>query len=102
MPEHELEQIKGALAQVLFEEIGLDIRDALELTDRFYGEIATSLQSGDSIELADFGYFSLRDGFSSSDLYGSGRYWRSPSIKVAAPPKNRGATGDIDKANDET
>ena len=74
MPEHELEQIKGALAQVLFEEIGLDIREALELTDRFYAEIATSLQSGDSVELADFGYFSLRDGFSSGDLYGSSGY----------------------------
>jgi nucleoid DNA-binding protein len=74
MSEHELEQIKGALAQVLFEEIGLNSREALELTDRFYGEIATSLQSGDSAELADFRYFSLGDGFCSSDLYGSGRY----------------------------
>lgn len=74
MPEHELEQIKGALAQILFEEIGLNIREALELADRFYGEIATSLQSGDSVQLADFGYFSVRDGFSSSNLYGSRRY----------------------------
>ena len=74
MPEHELEQIKGALAQILFEEIGLNIREALELTNRFYGEIATSLQSGDSVELADFGYFSYRDGFSGHDSYGSGRY----------------------------
>jgi hypothetical protein len=75
MPEHELEQIKGALAQVLFEEIGLNIREAMELTDRFYGgEIATSPQSGDSVELADTDYFSLRDGLSSSNLYGSGRF----------------------------
>ena len=74
MPEHELEQIKGALAQILFEEIGLNIREALELADRFYGEIAASLQSGDSVELADFGYFSLRDGFSKNHLYGSGRF----------------------------
>ena len=74
MPEHELEQIKGALAQVLFEEIGLNTREALELTDRFYGgEIATSPQSGDSVELA-VEHFSLRGGFSSGDPYGSGRY----------------------------
>jgi nucleoid DNA-binding protein len=74
MFEHELEQMKVALAQTLFEEIGLNVREALELADRFYKEIATSLESGDSVELADFGYFSLRDGFSSTNLYGSGRF----------------------------
>jgi len=74
MFEHELEQMKVALAQTLFEEIGLNVREAMEMADRFYGEIAISLESGESVELADFGYFSLRDGFSSSHMYGSGRY----------------------------
>jgi nucleoid DNA-binding protein len=72
--EHELEQMRVALAQTLFDEIGLNLREALELADHFYGEIATSLESGDTIELPDFGYFSLRDGFSRSNQYGSGRY----------------------------
>lgn len=74
MFEHELEEIKIALAQTLHEEIGLDVREALEVADRFYGEIATSLASGDVVELADLGSFSIRDGFSSSSMYGSGRY----------------------------
>lgn len=74
MFEHELDQMKVALAQTLFEEIGLNVREALEMADRFYGEIAISLASGDNVELADFGYFSPRDGFCSSNIYGSGRY----------------------------
>jgi len=74
MFEHELEQIKLALAQTLFEGIGLNAREALEIADRFYGEISISLESGESVELADYGYFSPRDGFSSSHMYGSGRY----------------------------
>jgi hypothetical protein len=72
--DHEVEQIKVALAQTLFEELGLDFGEALEMVDRFYGEIAISLESGESVELADHGYFSPRDGFSSTSLYGSGRY----------------------------
>ena len=71
--DHELEQVKVALARTLFEEIGLDFGEALEMVDRFYGEIAISLESGKCVELADCGYFSPRDGFSSSNLYGSGR-----------------------------
>lgn len=74
MSEQELEQTKVDLAQTLFEEIGLNVREALEMADRFYGELAISLKSGDSVELAEFGHFSLRDGFSSSHMYGSGRY----------------------------
>jgi hypothetical protein len=74
MPEHDLEQIRGALAQLQFEEHALNFREALELTDRFYaGDIATSPQSGDSAELA-VGYFSLGVSFSRIDPYGSGRY----------------------------
>ena len=72
MYEHELEQMRVALAQTLFDEIGLNLRDALELADHFYGEIASSLESGESVELQDLGYFSLRDGFSRSNRYGSG------------------------------
>lgn len=74
MFEHELDEIKIALAQTLHEEIGLGVREALEIADRFYGEIATSLESGYSVELADLGSFSARDGFSSGSTYGSGRY----------------------------
>ena len=70
--EYELDQIKIALAQSLFEEIGLNVREALELVDQFYGEIATSMESGETVRLDGAGYFSLRDGFSSGYPYGSG------------------------------
>jgi nucleoid DNA-binding protein len=69
MFEHELEQMRVALAGILLDEIGLNCRDALELADRFYGEIATSLEPGDQVELADYGYISLRGGFTSSPHY---------------------------------
>lgn len=69
----DVEVTKIELAQTLFEEIGLEFGEALEMVDRFYGEIAISLESGESVELADCGYFSPRDGFRSRQLYGSGR-----------------------------
>lgn len=71
--DQELEEIKVELAQILFEDIGLDFGEALKMVDRFYDEIATSLELGETVELADCGYFSPRDGFSASNLYGSGR-----------------------------
>lgn len=70
--EQELEEVKAALVRSLFERIGLDLREAVEMVDRFYGEIASSFESGESVELAGFGYFSLRDGFSSSNQYQRG------------------------------
>ena len=70
MFEHELEQMRVALAEILLEEIGLNCCDALALADRFYGEVATSLEPGDQVDLADYGYLSLRGGFVSSP-----RYW---------------------------
>ena len=66
---NELEQSKADLARSLSEQIDLNVREAAEIIDRFHGEIARSLQSDTSVELADFGYFSLRDGFSSSCGY---------------------------------
>ena len=69
MFEHELEQMRIALAEILLEEIGLNGRDALELADRLYGEVATSLEQGDRVDLADYGYISHRGGFAGSVRY---------------------------------
>ena len=74
MFEHELEQMRVALAQTLFEEIDLSVREALELADHFYGDIAESPDSGDSVEFADFGNLSLGQGVSYGGRYGSGRF----------------------------
>ena len=69
MFEHELEQMRIALAEILLEEIGLNGRDALELADRLYGEVATSLGQGDHVDLADYGYISHRGGFANTVRY---------------------------------
>jgi len=71
MFEHEVEQRRLALAQTLLDEIDLNLREALELADHFYAEVAASLESGESVELADFGHRSRSDGFSSINRYGS-------------------------------
>lgn len=70
--EHDLDQIKIALAQSLFEQIGLNPREAREVVDQFCGEIASSLETGESVRLDGLGHFSLRDGFFSGYPYGSG------------------------------
>jgi nucleoid DNA-binding protein len=75
MFEHELEQMRIALAKILLEEIGLNGCDALELADRFYGEVATSLQEGDQLDLADYGYVSRRGGSASNPGYSTAWTW---------------------------
>jgi integration host factor subunit alpha len=52
---------KDVLAQLLVKQIGLNGREAREMIERFYGEIAATLEAGESVELADFGEFSVRD-----------------------------------------
>ena len=52
---------KDALAQLLVKQIGLNGREAREMIERFYGEIAATLESGENVELADFGEFSVRE-----------------------------------------
>ena len=68
MFEDELQLIKAGMAQRLFEQFDLNVAEALEVVDRFYGEIAKSFATGESVELARWGFFSLRDGFSSTNL----------------------------------
>jgi integration host factor subunit alpha len=52
---------RDTLAQLLVKQIGLNGREAREMIERFYGEIATTLESGESVKLADFGEFSVRE-----------------------------------------
>ena len=44
--EHDWEQMRIALAQTLLEELDLNVRDALELADHFYGPHSGSVESG--------------------------------------------------------
>lgn len=52
---------KADIAASLFNQLGLNKREALELVDLFFEEIRTSLSSGESVKLPGFGNFDLRD-----------------------------------------
>ena len=52
---------KMELANVLFDELGLNKREAKEFVDLFFEEIRSALESGDNVKFSGFGTFSLRD-----------------------------------------
>ena len=49
------------MAESLFDELGLNKREARELVDLYFEELKTSLASGEQIKLSGFGNFDLRD-----------------------------------------
>jgi len=52
---------KADMAERLFEEVGLNKREAKELVELFFEEIRTALESGEPVKLSSFGNFELRD-----------------------------------------
>ena len=52
---------KADLADVLFEKVGINKREAKEIVDLFYNELREALISGDEIKLTGFGNFQIRD-----------------------------------------
>ena len=52
---------KADLAEMLFEELGLNKREAKEIVEMFYSEISQALENNDSVKLSGFGNFELRD-----------------------------------------
>ncbi len=52
---------KAEMAETLFEELGLNKREAKELVDLFFEEIRLALSDGRQIKLSGFGNFDLRD-----------------------------------------
>ncbi len=52
---------KANMAEMLFDELGLNKREAKELVEMFFGEIRTSLSAGAQVKLSGFGNFDLRD-----------------------------------------
>ena len=52
---------KAELADLLFEKVGLNKREAKDMTESFFEEIRVQLERGESIKLAGFGNFQLRD-----------------------------------------
>ncbi|ACT49971.1 MULTISPECIES: integration host factor subunit alpha [Methylovorus] len=51
---------KADLADLLFEQVGLNKREAKDMVEAFFEEIRTALESGDSVKLSGFGNFELR------------------------------------------
>ncbi len=52
---------KADIAEMLFDELGLNKREAKELVDCFFEEIRDSLAKGEQVKLSGFGNFDLRD-----------------------------------------
>jgi len=52
---------KAELADLLFDKVGLNKREAKDLVDTFFEEIRIALEKGDSVKLSGFGNFQLRE-----------------------------------------
>ena len=52
---------KAVLAEKLFQELGLNKREAKEFVEAFYEEIRGALENGEQVKLSGFGNFDLRD-----------------------------------------
>ncbi|QGU32189.1 integration host factor subunit alpha [Thermochromatium tepidum] len=52
---------KADMAEHLFEELGLNKREAKDIVERFFEEIRAALERGEPVKLSGFGNFDLRE-----------------------------------------
>lgn len=52
---------KAQMADRLFDELGLNKREAKEIVEMFFDEIGTKLESNEQVKLSGFGNFDLRE-----------------------------------------
>jgi integration host factor subunit alpha len=52
---------KADLADLLFEKVGLNKREAKDMVESFFEEVRMALEKGDGVKLSGFGNFQLRD-----------------------------------------
>ncbi|MBT8439469.1 MAG: integration host factor subunit alpha [Gammaproteobacteria bacterium] len=52
---------KADMAERLFEELGLNKREAKEMVEKFFEVIRQSLENGEQVKLSGFGNFDLRE-----------------------------------------
>ena len=52
---------KAELAELLFDRVGLNKREAKDIVDSFFEEIRDTLAQGDAVKLSGFGNFQVRD-----------------------------------------
>lgn len=51
---------KADLAEALYEQLGLNKREAKDLVEQFFEEIRAALETGNNVKLSGFGNFMLR------------------------------------------
>ena len=51
---------KAEIADALFEQLGLNKREAREFVDLFFEEVRSTLERGEQVKLSGFGNFELR------------------------------------------
>ena len=52
---------KADIAEKLFEDLGLNKREAKEIVESFFEEIRSALEASEQVKLSGFGNFDLRD-----------------------------------------
>ncbi|WP_179403603.1 integration host factor subunit alpha [Burkholderia guangdongensis] len=52
---------KAELAELLFDSVGLNKREAKDMVEAFFDVIRDALENGESVKLSGFGNFQLRD-----------------------------------------
>jgi integration host factor subunit alpha len=52
---------KAELADLLFEKVGFNKREAKDMVESFFEEVRTALAHGEGVKLSGFGNFQLRD-----------------------------------------
>jgi integration host factor subunit alpha len=52
---------KAELADLLFDKVGLNKREAKDMVEAFFEEVRIALERGDGVKLSGFGNFQLRD-----------------------------------------
>lgn len=52
---------KAGMAEKLFEELGLNKREAKEIVEAFFEEIKQALEDNEQVKISGFGNFDLRD-----------------------------------------
>lgn len=52
---------KAELADLLFERVGFNKREAKDMVESFFEEVRTALERGEGVKLSGFGNFQLRD-----------------------------------------
>ncbi|CAG9178582.1 MULTISPECIES: integration host factor subunit alpha [Cupriavidus] len=65
MPENRAAEVptltKAELAEMLFDQVGLNKRESKDMVEAFFDVIREALEQGDSVKLSGFGNFQLRD-----------------------------------------